>query len=108
MRVELLIEGFNVFNRSNYNGFGTTLYTAAASSPNTLLATPIKPTPTAGFFAPNNDGTPPDGTNARRLQLSIRFLRVRQGSCSSRRCRPRGLLVLRRFGSLRGAGNRGP
>ena len=75
MRVELLIEGFNVFNRSNYNGFGTTLYTAAAPSATTLLATPIKLTPTAGFFAPNNDGTPPDGTNARRLQLSIRFLR---------------------------------
>ena len=73
--MELLIEGFNVFNRSNYNGFGTTLYTAAAPSATTLLATPIKLTPTAGFFAPNNDGTPPDGTNARRLQLSIRFLR---------------------------------
>ena len=75
MRVELLMEGFNVFNRSNYNGFGTTLYTAAAPSATTPLATPIKLTPTAGFFAPNNDGTPPDGTNARRLQLSIRFLR---------------------------------
>jgi hypothetical protein len=73
MRVELLMEGFNVFNRSNYNGFGTTLYTAAAPTAITLLATPIKLTPTAGFFAPNNDGTPPDGTNARRLQLSIRF-----------------------------------
>jgi hypothetical protein len=36
MRVELLIEGFNVFNRSNYNGFGTTLYTAAAPAATTL------------------------------------------------------------------------
>ena len=73
MRVEVLVEGFNIFNRSNYNGFGTTEYTAAAPTTSTLLATPIRLTPTAGFFAPNNDGTPPDGTSARRLQLSIRF-----------------------------------
>jgi len=108
MRVELLIEGFNVFNRSNYNGFGTTLYTAAASSPTTLLATPIKPTPTAGFFAPNNDGTPPDGTNAPAATAFHPLSEVRQGSCSPRRCRPHGLSVLSRFGSLRGARNRGP
>jgi hypothetical protein len=59
-------------NRSNYNGFGTQ-YTAAAPTMSTLLATPIRLTPMAGFFASNNDGTPPDGANARKLQLSIRF-----------------------------------
>jgi hypothetical protein len=73
LRLELLIEGFNVFNRSNFNGYGTTIYTATAPTVTTPLSTPIKLTPSAGFFAPNNDGTPPDGTNARRLQLSIRF-----------------------------------
>jgi hypothetical protein len=73
LRLELLIEGFNIFNRSNYNGYGTTLYSAAAPTTSTPLATPIRLTPSDGFFAPNNDGTPPDGTNARRLQLSVRF-----------------------------------
>jgi hypothetical protein len=34
---------------------------------------PILLTPTAGFLALNNDASPPDGTNARRLQLSLRF-----------------------------------
>jgi hypothetical protein len=73
MLVELLAEGFNVFNHSNYNGFNTTIYTAAATTNTTPLATPIQLTPTPGYLAPNNDATPPDGTNARRLQLAIRF-----------------------------------
>jgi hypothetical protein len=73
LRLEVLGEGFNIFNTANYNGFGTTIYTAAAPTTSTPLATPIQLTPTAGYFAPNNDGTPPDGTNARRLQLSVRF-----------------------------------
>ena len=70
---EVLAEGFNIFNRSNYNGFNTTMYTAAATTNTTPLATPIQLTNTAGFLAPNNDASPPDGTNARRLQLSVRF-----------------------------------
>ncbi len=73
MTAEVLAEGFNVFNHSNYNGFNTTIYTAAATTNTTPLATPIQLTPTAGYLAPNNDATPPDGTNARRLQLAIRF-----------------------------------
>ncbi len=73
MTAEVLAEGFNVFNHSNDNGFNTTIYTAAATSNTTPLATPIQLTPTAGYLAPNNDATPPDGTNARRLQLAIRF-----------------------------------
>ncbi|HLK63625.1 MAG TPA: carboxypeptidase regulatory-like domain-containing protein [Bryobacteraceae bacterium] len=73
IRVEALAEGFNVFNHSNYNGFNDTLYTAAATSNTTPLATPIVLTPTAGFNAPVSDSSPPDGTNARRLQLALRF-----------------------------------
>jgi len=71
--IEALAEGFNVFNRSNYNGFNTTMYTAAATTNTTPLSSPILLTPTAGFLSPNNDATPPDGTNARRLQLALRF-----------------------------------
>jgi hypothetical protein len=72
-KLELMVEGFNVFNHSNYNAFNNTIYTAAATANTTPLATPVVLTPTAGFLAPNSDGTPPDGTNARRLQLAIRF-----------------------------------
>jgi hypothetical protein len=37
------------------------------------LATPIMLTQSSSFFAPNSDTAPPDGTNARRLQLALRF-----------------------------------
>ena len=40
MRLELMVEGFNVFNHSNYNGFNTTIYTATATATtSTPLAT---------------------------------------------------------------------
>jgi hypothetical protein len=71
--IEVLAEAFNVFNHSNYNGFNTTIYTATATTNTTPLAAPILLSPTVGYFAPNNDATPPDGTNARRLQLAVRF-----------------------------------
>jgi hypothetical protein len=73
LRIELLAEGFNVFNRSNYNGFNTTLYNATATTTSTALATPIQLNTSPTFLTPNNDAAPPDGTNARRLQLALRF-----------------------------------
>src|SRR5262249_27906750 len=73
LRVEVMAEAFNLFNHSNYHGFNTTLYNAAATTTSTPLATPIALTPAIGYFGPNNDASPPDGTNARRLQLAIRF-----------------------------------
>jgi hypothetical protein len=73
LRIEVLAEGFNVFNRSNYNGFNTTLYNAVASTASTPLATPIQLNAATNFKTPNNDAAPPDGTNARRLQLALRF-----------------------------------
>ena len=73
MRIELLAEGFNIFNHSNFNGFNTTIYTVAASTNTTPLATPLQLTSNAGYLNPSADGSPPDGTNARRFQLSIRF-----------------------------------
>jgi hypothetical protein len=73
VRAEVLMEGFNVFNRTNYNGFNTTIYNASATTNTTPLATPILLTASPTFLTPNNDASPPDGTNARRLQLSLRF-----------------------------------
>jgi hypothetical protein len=73
LRIEVTAEGFNIFNHSNYNGFNTTMYTATASTATTPLATPIMLTQSSSFFAPNSDTAPPDGTNARRLQLALRF-----------------------------------
>jgi hypothetical protein len=73
LHAELLVEGFNVFNHSNYNGFNTTIYNAAATANTTPLAAPIALTASPTFLTPNNDASPPDGTNARRLQLSMRF-----------------------------------
>jgi hypothetical protein len=78
-------EAFNLFNRSNFNGFNSTLYNAAFPLlPNSTtgrfsatnpppLATPIPLTRSANFGAPNNDGSQSDGTNARRFQLALRF-----------------------------------
>jgi hypothetical protein len=73
LRLEALAEAFNVFNHSNYNGFNDTVYTATATTNTTPLATPVMLTPTPGFLAPISDSDPPDGTNARRLQLALRF-----------------------------------
>jgi hypothetical protein len=83
--VELLGEAFNLFNRSNFNGFNSTLYDAdfpflpgsttsrhSATNP-PPLTTPTPLTRRANFGAPNNDGSQPDGTNARRFQLALRF-----------------------------------
>jgi hypothetical protein len=83
--IELLGEAFNLFNRSNFNGFNSTLYDAdfpflpgsttarfTATNPPPLAA-PIPLARRANFGAPNNDGSQPDGTNARRFQLALRF-----------------------------------
>ncbi len=73
LRLEALAEGFNVFNHSNYNGFNDTIYTATATTNSTPLATPVMLAQTAGYLAPTSDSSPPDGTNARRVQLAVRF-----------------------------------
>lgn len=74
VQVELLGEAFNLFNRSNFNGFNTTLYNTVTPSPNPPAAnTPIQFIQNTSFGLPNNDGSQPDGTNARRFQLAARF-----------------------------------
>ena len=70
---EVILEGFNVLNHSNYNGTNNTQYTAAAPSAAATIATPIQLVANTSFNQPNNDGSQPDGTNARRLQVSVRF-----------------------------------
>ena len=73
-QVELIGEGFNIFNRSNFNGFNTTLYNTVTPSPNPPISdTPIQFIQNTSFGVPNNDGSQPDGTNARRFQIAARF-----------------------------------
>lgn len=71
--VELIAEGFNIFNRANYNGFRNTLYEAQSTSAATALGTPVVLTARTDFGVPNNNSSQPDGTNARRFQLAARF-----------------------------------
>jgi hypothetical protein len=73
LTTEVIFEAFNLFNRSNYNGYNTTIYTAAATTATTPLSTPVQLTPSASYLTPNNDGSQPDGTNARRFQIAVRF-----------------------------------
>ncbi|MCY7346920.1 MAG: carboxypeptidase regulatory-like domain-containing protein [Pyrinomonadaceae bacterium] len=77
VQVELIGESFNLFNRSNFNGFDTNLYSVAPlpnpAPPNPSAATPIQFVQNANFGSPNANGSQPDGTNARRLQIAARF-----------------------------------
>jgi len=70
---EVVAEGFNIFNRSNFNGFRSTLYEALSTTATTPLATPIVLTQRADYGLENNNSSQPDGTNARRFQLALRF-----------------------------------
>src|SRR5215467_5228897 len=71
--VQVLGEGFNIFNRSNFNGFNTTLYDAQPTTVTTAITAPVVLTQRTNFGLPNADGSQPDGTNARRFQLAFRF-----------------------------------
>ncbi len=74
VQIELIGESFNLFNRSNFNGFNTTLYNTVTPSPNPPTSeTPIQFIQSASFGVPNANGSQPDGTNARRFQLAARF-----------------------------------
>ena len=72
LTVEVLGEGFNVFNHANYNGYNSTLYYASSSATSPVTA-PVQLTTSSNFGVPNGDQGPPDGTNARRFQLALRF-----------------------------------
>jgi outer membrane receptor protein involved in Fe transport len=71
--LELMGEGFNLFNHGNFNQYNSTLYNVGPTTAATLVSVPVLLTPVASFGTPFGDGAPPDGTNARRFQLSARF-----------------------------------
>ena len=71
--IELIAEGFNVFNRANFNGFNSGLYSVVTPTGTPAVDTPIQFTRNASFGQRTNDGSQPDGTNARRFQLAARF-----------------------------------
>ncbi|HXG85077.1 MAG TPA: TonB-dependent receptor [Pyrinomonadaceae bacterium] len=73
VNIELLAEGFNVFNRGNFNGFNTGLYSVITPSTTPAVDTPIQFRRNDSFGERNNDGSQPDGTNARRFQIAARF-----------------------------------
>lgn len=70
--VELIAEGFNIFNRANFNGFNSTIYNVVNNGTQDA-SVPIQFTTNPTFGLPNNDGSQPDGTNARRFQVAARF-----------------------------------
>jgi hypothetical protein len=72
-RVEILGEAFNLFNISNFNGFQTTFYDAVATTATTPLSQNVVLNRNSGFGRENNNSSQPDGTNARRFQLALRF-----------------------------------
>src|SRR5262249_15747698 len=71
--IEGIAGGFNLFNPPNFNALNTTIYDATATTATTPLATPVVLRPNASHLNPNNDGSQPDGTNARRFQLAVRL-----------------------------------
>jgi hypothetical protein len=73
MVLEFLAEGFNLWNTSNFNGFNNTIFNAVATTVTTPLATPVALNAVNNFFQENNNSSQPDGTNARRFQLALRF-----------------------------------
>ena len=71
--LELLGEGFNLFNHANFNQFNSTAFNAGPTTATTPVSTPVPLTSVATFATPFGDGVFPDGTGARRFQVSARF-----------------------------------
>lgn len=71
--VEIIAEGFNIFNRANFNGFNTTVYNVVNNGTQDA-SVPLQFTTNPTFGLPDNDGSQPDGTNARRFQVAARFV----------------------------------
>ena len=71
--MEVLAEAFNVMNHGNYNGYNSTLFASTATTATTPLSQPVPLVFQNNFGTRNNDGSQPDGTNARRLQFAVRL-----------------------------------
>jgi hypothetical protein len=72
LRLEFLGEAFNLLNRSNFNGWLNTRFEGTATTVTTALTAPVLLTPNTRYLAATNNGSQPDGTNARRFQVSMR------------------------------------
>ncbi len=72
-KIEVLGEAFNIFNRSNFNGWVNTRFEALATTATTPLSTPVLLQNNVRFQTATNNSSQPDGTNARRFQVSLRF-----------------------------------
>lgn len=70
---QIIAEGLNIFNHSNWINYNTTAYIATAPPSTSGVNTPIALSANAPFAQPNGHGSQPDGTNARRFQLALRF-----------------------------------
>lgn len=71
--LEFLTEGFNLFNHSNFNQYNSTKYNVGPTTATTPVTTAVPMTTVTTFATPFGDGVFPDGTGARRFQLSTRF-----------------------------------
>ncbi len=76
---QVLGEGFNVFNHTNFTGYRTTAFSASGAtqtSPTAPIAlSTVLNNITGGpdFGTPNQDGGQPDGTGARRFQVGLKL-----------------------------------
>ncbi len=68
---KFMVEGFNLFNHRNYTNFTTTAYSVSYSG-GTFTLNPYLTNGVSTFMQPTGDNWPPDGTGARRWQLSAR------------------------------------
>ncbi len=73
LNIQIFAEAFNLFNHANYNGYNATEFASTATTATTPLSQPVPLVYQNNFGTPNNDGSQPDGTNARRLQFSLRL-----------------------------------
>ena len=72
--IEVLGEAFNIFNANIWTQYNNAAYTATATNAATASpATPVILVPTTNFGTPSADSGFPDGTNARRFQVAVRF-----------------------------------
>ena len=73
LTIQVLAEGFNIANHSNWTNYNNTAYIGTAPASSSGIGTPIPLAANATFGLANGDGSQPDGTNARRFQLALRF-----------------------------------
>jgi hypothetical protein len=73
LRMEVLGEAFNLFNRSNFNGWVNTIYQGVATTTSTPISAPVVLNDNSAFERQSNNSSQPDGTNARRFQISLRM-----------------------------------